>query len=121
MFNGFDAASLSNPDRPTVVTQWGCWNTYYVNPNEESMGHRFMMEGNRGAVSVMGAVTLTSAANERLLAHLLFERLTQGMPLGNAITEAKKEFVNVSPNSKDVVLGWTLLGFPELTLQTSGL
>ena len=54
LFTGPDAARLSNQGKPTVVTQWGCWNAYYVSPNEDSMGHRFMMEGDRGAVAVMG-------------------------------------------------------------------
>jgi len=51
LFTGNDAASLNNIGKPTVVTQWGCWNAYYVSPNEDSMGHRFMMEGDQGAVS----------------------------------------------------------------------
>lgn len=116
MFNGFDAANLANENRPTIVTQWGCWNTYYVNPNEDSMGHRFMMEGNRGAVAVMGATTLTTASHERLLARLVFDRLTKGESLGLAITNAKKEFAQSRPDALDVILGWTLLGFPELVL-----
>ena len=116
LFNGFDAAQLQNQGRPTVVTQWGCWNTYYVNPNEDSMGHRFLMEGDRGAVAVMGATTLTSASNEKLLSRLVFERLTQGESLGQAITNGKAEFAETRPDALDVILGWTLLGFPELIL-----
>lgn len=116
LFNGFDAANLNNAGRPTIVTQWGCWNTYYVNPNEDSMGHRFMMEGDRGAVAVMGATTLTRASNERLLASLVFDRLTKGQTLGDAITQAKRDYVLQRNKSLDVILGWSLLGFPELVL-----
>lgn len=116
LFNGFDAAQLQNQRRPTIVTQWGCWNTYYVNPNEDSMGHRFLMEGDRGAVAVMGATTLTSASNEKLLSRLVFDRLTQGESLGQAITNGKTEFAETRPDALDVILGWTLLGFPELVL-----
>ena len=116
LFNGFDISNLQNQGRPTIVTQWGCWNTYHVNPNEDSMGHRFMIEGDRGAVSVMGATTLTSAHNERLLADLVFQRLSQGKPLGTAITEAKAEFALSRPDALDVLLGWTLLGMPDLRL-----
>ena len=75
-----------------------------------------MMEGDRGAVAVMGATTLTSAHNERLLADLVFQRMSQGMPLGTAITEAKAEFALSRPDALDVLLGWTLLGMPELRL-----
>ena len=114
LFDGENAAGLSNAGKPTVVTQWGCWNTYYVDPSEESMGHRFMMEGDRGAVAVMGATTLTSADAERKLATLVYERLANGERLGNAITNAKQDYGQTHPQDLDVLLGWTLLGMPEL-------
>lgn len=116
LFTGADAASLNNVGKPTVVTQWGCWNSYYVNPNEDSMGHRFLMEGDRGAVAVMGATTLTSAANERLLSRYVYEQLDLGLPLGEAVLIAKQQFAEQQPEALDVLLGWTLLGFPELVL-----
>ncbi len=116
LFNGFDADNLQNDGRPTVVTQWGCWNTYHVNPNEESMGHRFLINDNRGAVAVMGATTLTSAHNERLLADRFYAQLASGKSLGQAITDAKTELALSRPDALDVLLGWNLLGFPELQL-----
>jgi len=116
LFTGPDAAALSNQGRPTVVTQWGCWNAYYVSPNEDSMGHRFMMEGDRGAVAVMGATTLTNANAERKLARLVFERLANGERLGDAVTNAKQEYAKDNPNDLDVLLGWTVLGLPELLI-----
>jgi len=114
LFTGSDAARLSNLGKPTVVMQWGCWNAYYVSPNEDSMGHRFMMEGDRGAVAVMGATTLTNANSERKLARLVFERLSNGERLGDAVTSAKQEYAQDYPNDLDVLLGWTVLGLPDL-------
>ena len=116
LFTGPDAAGLNNAGRPTVVTQWGCWNTYYVSPNEDSMGQRFMMEGEQGAVSVMGASTLTNADSERRLARMVFARLANGELLGDAVTKAKAEYAQTRPNDLDVLLGWTVLGFPELVI-----
>lgn len=116
LFNGPDAANLENEGRPTVVAQWGCWNTYYVSPNEDSMGHRLMMEGNQGAVAVMGATTLTDANAERELARLVFERLGNGERLGEAVTNAKQVYAQTNPDDLDVLLGWTILGLPELTI-----
>ncbi len=114
LLTGPDAAGLNNVGRPTVVTQWGCWNAYYVSPNEDSMGHRFMMEGEQGAVAVMGASTLTNANNERKLARLVFARLANGERIGDAVTSAKQEYALQSPNDLDVLLGWTILGLPDL-------
>ncbi len=116
LFTGFDAANLQNSGKPTIVTQWGCWNTYHVNPNEDSMGHQFLMTGDRGAVAVMGATTLTSAHHERLLADLVYKELASGLTLGEAITKAKAELAKSMPDALDVLLGWNLLGSPELTL-----
>jgi len=114
LFTGPDAAHLQNVGKPTVVTQWGCWNAYYVSPSEDSMGHRFMMEGDRGAVAVMGASTLTDANSERRLARLVFERLANGERLGEAVTNAKQAYAQDYPDDLDVLLGWTVLGMPEL-------
>ena len=116
LFNGVDAANLNNAGRPTIVTQWGCWNTYYVNPNEDSMGHRFMMEGEQGAVGVLGATTLTSARNEKLLAEKFYKYIERGDSLGEAMMNAKSDLAQTNPDALDVILGWTLLGFPELVL-----
>ena len=116
LFTGPDAARLSNQGKPTVVTQWGCWNAYYVSPNEDSMGHRFMMEGDRGAVAVMGASTLTNADNERALASLVFAELAKGKRLGDAVTSAKQAYAAEHGADLDVLLGWTILGFPELLI-----
>jgi len=33
------------------------------------------------------------------------------------LVNAKAEFAQQNPEALDVILGWTLLGFPELTLQ----
>jgi hypothetical protein len=116
LFNGPDAANLNNVGKPTIVTQWGCWNAYYVSPNEDSMGHRFMMEGEQGAVAVLGATTLTNANSERKLARMVFARLTNGERLGEAVTNAKQEYALDNPDDLDVLLGWTLLGLPELSI-----
>ena len=116
LFTGVDAANLSNAGRPTIVTQWGCWNTYYVNPNEDSMGHRFLMEGAQGAVGVLGATTLTTARHEKVLASKFYKYIDRGDSLGEAMKNAKIEFAATDPEALDVILGWTLLSFPELTL-----
>jgi len=116
LFSGDDAASLINQGKPTVVTQWGCWNTYYVSPDDDSMGHRFMVEGDRGAVAVMGATTLTQAQSEKALADLVLANITQGQRLGEAIMNAKQEYAQTNPEDLDVLLGWSLLGTPELAV-----
>jgi hypothetical protein len=118
LLNNLDVAQLNNVDRPTVITQWGCWNTYFVAPTEDSLGHTFMLNGDRGAASVVGASTLTEASAERDLADLLLARLiVPGTRIGDAILDAKRVFALSNPQQLDVILGWTQLGDPALIVE----
>jgi hypothetical protein len=115
LFNYRDVQALTNHGKPTLVTQWGCWNTYYVSPNTLTMGHQLMIAGSQGAAAVLGASTLTQAVNEERLGALLTPRLTApGTTVGEAIVEAKREMARAHPGALDVLLGWTLLGDPTL-------
>ena len=121
-FNGLftvaDADALTNTGRPAVVTQWGCWNTYYVNPKSESLATRLLLGGNRGAVAVLGATTLTNDTDENDLSLLLGDRIARpGMTLGKAILEAKQALTGDKAARADVLLGWVLLGDPALVIQ----
>jgi len=118
LFSGANARALTNYLRPTVVTQWGCWNTFYVSPVENTMGHEFLLNGSQGAAAVLGASTLTEAVHERNLAKELYDRLFQpGVPLGQAVQNAKQAYVEAFGADPDVILGWTLLGDPGLVVE----
>ncbi len=118
LLNSSDLGQLTNSDKPTVVTQWGCWNTYFVSPTADTLGHQFLLSGNRGAAAVLGASTLTEAAAEAELAEFLFDELLQpGITLGEAIRIAKQNYAVGKPHQLDVILGWTLLGDPTLVIE----
>ncbi len=115
LFSAADAAALDNAGRPTVVTQWGCWNTYHVTPRYNTLGHKLLLSGDRGAAAVLGAATLTEAPSERKLGRLLFARLGRdGTPIGRALVDAQRQLAASEPHLLDVILGWTLLGDPTL-------
>ncbi len=118
LFTAADAAALTNTGKPTVVTQWGCWNTYFVDPANNTLGHKLMLSGENGSAAVLGATSLTSASSERLLGQLLTPKMTTpSMTVGAAIQAAKAELAATQPNRKDVILGWSLLGDPALMIQ----
>ena len=117
MFSSADADLLSNIQTPTVVTQWGCWNTYFVSPNENTMAHAFLLNQDGGAASVLGASTLTKAEHEKGLAKLVLQFLTvDQLSLGEAVTQAKRIYAQTNPDALDVILGWNILGDPTLRL-----
>jgi len=114
LFSGEDAANLTNVGQPTVVTQWGCWNNYNVEPSEISMADQFLLKGQQGAVATIGASTLTDAAGEKILADLYYAELAKGKSIGVALRDAKRELAAINSDYKDLLLGVTLMGFPEL-------
>jgi hypothetical protein len=117
LFNTTLAAQLDNPGRPTVVAQWGCWNTYYVDPYEDTLGHQLLLNPDRGAAAVLGASTLTQANAEARLAQLVYQHLlVPGATLGQAVLDAKRQLAQTHPHQHDVILGWTILGDPALSI-----
>jgi hypothetical protein len=118
LFNTTHAAALTNAGRPFVVVQWGCWNTYYVDPANNYLVQSFLFSGDRGAAAVLGASTLTDSQSEELLGELLTPRLvTPGMTVGRALYDAKVELARTHPELLDVLLGWTLMGDPALMVE----
>lgn len=118
LFNAADAGNLTNSGRPTVVTQWGCWNTYYVDPYNNTLAHQFLLNGDRGAAAVLGATTITSTRSDQALGlRVLPHMTTSGVTLGQALQTAKTELANTQADYRDVILGWTLLGDPALVVE----
>lgn len=117
LFNAADAAGLSNTGKPTVVAQWGCWNTYYVDPAYQTLAHRFLVEGDRGAAVVLGSTGVSYEASERALGVVLMPRLVEpGVTTGTALLAAKRALAAEHPEMVDVILGWTQLGDPALQI-----
>jgi len=49
----------------------------------------------------------------------VFENISNGQNLGDAILNAKQAYALVNPSDLDVLLGWSLLGFPETVVNSS--
>ena len=87
-----------------MVTQWGCWNTYYVSPFAESLSHSLMLSGDRGAAAVLGASTLTEAAHETEFGKRLFGvggLANGGTTIGDAVLRTKRDIAAITRT------GWT--------------
>lgn len=116
MLSVTEIPGLTNVGRPAVVTQWGCWNTYYVDPQGYTMGDRFMLGGEHGAVSVLGASSLTTAAGERGLGIELNKRLfANGVTIGDALIASKKALAERATH-RDIQLAWQILGDPAIVI-----
>jgi hypothetical protein len=115
LFDATTAATLANTV-PTMIVQFGCWNTYYVAPGADTLAHALMLDPNGGAAAVMGSTTLTSSANDIQLAGYLAGLLaTGGATVGEAVLAAKAELqLHAGGATSDVQLGWTILGDPAM-------
>ena len=117
LFDTNDLALLNNLNKPSLINQFGCWSTYHVAPQYNTMAHGFMELENKGAVSVLGASTLTDSAHESMFGNFLIPLMSQvNMPSGQAIQQAKAALATTNPDYLDVILGWTLLGDPMVIL-----
>lgn len=118
LFTATNASALTNVNAPTIVTQFGCWNTYFVEPTFNTMGHQFLLTGLNGAAAVTGSTTLTKSSAERKLGNLMMPMLmTPGATLGGAMQQAKHDLALNHPEMRDVLLGWTVLGDPTLVVR----
>jgi hypothetical protein len=118
LFTNADAAALTNTGRPFVAVQWGCWNTYVVDPVNNYLVQKFLFSGDKGAAAVMGATTLTDSRSENMLGELLMPRMVRpGMTIGQALRDAKSELAKTHPELLDVLLGWGLMGDPALVIE----
>ncbi len=117
VFDTNNASVMTNYDKPTVVNQWGCWNTYFVSPFANTLAHKFLLSGTNGAAAVLGPSTLTKVASEQILGNLSLPLLiTPNMTIGEAMLLAKRRMAEENPDNLDVLLGHSLLGDPALVI-----
>jgi hypothetical protein len=117
LFNTTDAVGLTNEGRPTLVSQWGCWNSYYVEPRYNTLAHTFLVAGTQGAAAVLGTTTISEDTSQRLLGAALIPWLTEpGVTIGDALLQAKQQVAAQAPSAQDILLGWTILGDPTLVV-----
>ena len=113
-----DVDAFTNVGRPNLVTQWGCWNSYYVEPIYNCMSGRMMNAPGIGAAATIGASTLTSEPSHRRLGELFFQRLQfGGLRLGDAFLSAKQA-LRAEGAPDDAIFGMMLLGDPAMPLPT---
>ncbi len=101
---------LSN-STPHLVTQWGCWNTYFVNPKQDTMANAFLFQSH-GAAAVLGATALTDINVLSGLGNAFFKQLGQSATLGEALQAAQRTYLNQNPAAASRLRGFALLGDP---------
>lgn len=111
-----DVAGLDNFGAPSLVTQWGCWNSYYMDPAFESLSAHLLRKVDGGAAGTIGAMTLTTDSAHRTLGSLFYARVGAGAAtVGDAFRGAKLDLA-AQGWGEDALLGMALLGDPAMSL-----
>nr|MBN1230122.1 tandem-95 repeat protein [Anaerolineae bacterium] len=117
LFYASDAKALTNAGRPTVITSFGCWTTYYVTPYDENKLFHELLVGQNGAAAYMGSAVLESALWESRLGELVMTRLSEpGMTIGDAFRLAKTQLEQDWGGHVPITYNWSLLGDPTLVV-----
>jgi len=118
LFGMADAQALTNAGRPTVVVQWGCWNTYFVTVSASSLAEKLLVSGDRGAAAVIGPSGRTRVESDSLMSTRLMPLLVEpGTSVGQALLAAKRATRDANAHAIDVYLGVNLLGDPALVIE----
>lgn len=109
--------ALANSQRPTFVTEFGCWGGYFVEPSYNSLGLTWLIPGSNGAAAVMAGSSLTyNESDKRIAAQLIPAVSAPNVRIGDALIYAKTAVWQVAPEAVDVITGMTLLGDPAMVV-----
>lgn len=117
LFQNADVAGLPEGHEPFVVTQWGCWNSYFVATSIETLAHGLLLTPGKGAASLIGSSSLTSLGAHDAIGRRFFAALAQGpIALGDALVQAQRAAAQDAPGLLDDIQAMVLLGDPALVV-----
>jgi hypothetical protein len=116
VLNAPELDQIVNSD-PHLIMQWGCWNTYFVEPRQETMANAFLFHENGGAAGVVGASTLTDGFLLSRVGESFFDLIDDAPTLGEALLEAQRAWARQEPGRTRELHSFVLLGDPATPLE----
>ncbi len=120
-------ASLQRSGLPAIVSQWGCWNSYFVMPNLDTMSHALMLRSNQLAAAVIGSTSLAEDASHLALGTRFFDLIEDGRiddrggvainTLGESLQAAKADLATNAPEHMESNYSITLFGDPAMRVR----
>jgi hypothetical protein len=89
IFRTVDAQSLFSPKRPTLLVSLACLNGDYTLFGTQSLAEAMMKRSQGGAFAVWAASGWNGAAEEEMMGRDFYQRVFNGMTLGEAAREVK--------------------------------
>lgn len=100
-----------------LVLQWGCWNSYFVSPEADTLAHSFLLADGHGAAAMVGISTLGEVGAHEALGKSLYPQLVPGARIGDALLAAKHSLDGEQSILRDILLTSSLLGDPAMPIR----
>ena len=110
------AGLFGQVQRPPVALQLGCWATYFVDPNRNTIAHALLLQSG-GVSAVLGASSITESNSDFRFARELLPRVGKGQPLGEVLRDTQQALKLGGGGAADIIQAGTLLGDPLLRAQ----
>ncbi|MGE4072469.1 MAG: C25 family cysteine peptidase [Lysobacterales bacterium] len=120
-------ASISRSGMPAIVSQWGCWNNYFVLPGQDTMSHALMLRENQLAALVIGSTSLSEDASHLALALRFFDLIEDGRigdrpgaainTVGEALQAAARDLKLRAPQHLESNYSISLFGDPATPIR----
>ncbi len=122
--------SIIRSGAPAIISQWGCWNSYFAMPEQNTMSHALMLRATAGgpglAAAVLGSTSLAEDASHVALGTRFFDLLEDGYfgqgpsaatppvvrTIGEALMSAKVNLAQSAPEHLESNYSITLFGDP---------
>ncbi|MCU0754906.1 MAG: C25 family cysteine peptidase [Xanthomonadales bacterium] len=109
---------------PTLIAQWGCWNNYFVLPDQNSMGQALLRQPGLAA-GVLGASHLAEDASHMALARRFTQIVGSGQlngqpvlpTVGDALRAARRDLLESEPQHREAIYSVGYLGDPAQPLR----
>ncbi|MFA5028418.1 MAG: C25 family cysteine peptidase, partial [Candidatus Methylomirabilota bacterium] len=112
-----DLEGLAQSYRETLLFSWACEAQFFQNIFGPSINEALLLVPGGGALASFGPAGITDPGLQRQLFDRVYRKfLSERLPLGEAIRQAKAAMIREIPGSRPLVEGWNLLGDPALRL-----
>ena len=120
-------ASIQRSGPAAIVSQWGCWSSYFVMPGQDSMSQALTLRPQPLAAAAIGSTSLVENTSQLALGTRLFDLIEDGRiddrpgaeinTLGEALAAAKADLARRAPEHVDSNYSVTLFGDPAMRVR----
>ncbi len=119
LFSADNIGEVKNGYRLPILFTPTCLDGYFYHPQKDSLVEEMLFENDGGIIAGLAPTGLSLPLNQDDLMNALFDELFQNSAptLGEAILRAKQKMKNDSPDAREVLETFVLLGDPALAVR----